>query len=279
MNPPRLVQTPSPNWSARRTAVIDTIVVHDCQGSGRGAAAYFATTASQVSAHFVCDEDGQTVYQCVACANKAWHACGANPYSIGVEMGGFAERGFPDAELDRVAWIVAWLLRAYGVPCKFVTGEDRGGWTTHFRLGAFGGGHADFTTDPAQEVKFGQRVHAQYEALGQGPLPDWGLHGSPGPAQVSLPPAPPARFVAQPRRLKDEPFPFHHLTLSGYPLRTLGDLQWKLKRVGANPQLAVDTIDGPATEAAIRTFERAAGLPETGALSPQFWTALERAAA
>ena len=27
MNPPRLVQTPSPNWSARRTNLIDTIVV------------------------------------------------------------------------------------------------------------------------------------------------------------------------------------------------------------------------------------------------------------
>jgi hypothetical protein len=277
---PRLVQVPSPNWSSRRGAVIDTIVVHDCQGSGRGAAGYFATRASGVSAQFVCDEvDTDLVYQCVACGNKAWHACNANPYAIGVEMGGYAERGFPDAELDRAAWIVAWLMRAYGITNQFVTGRERNGWTTHFRLGAFGGGHTDFTTDPAAEARFGRRVTDAYDALGQGPLPDWGLHGVPGPRQVELPPAAPAGFAGRPRELSDESGPTLHLTPSGYPAHTMGDLQWKLRRVGANPQLKVDTFDGPATEAAILTFKKAVGLPATPGLGAEFWAKLDRAAA
>ena len=277
---PRLVQTPSPNWSSRRGVAIDTIVFHDCQGSGRGAASYFATRASDVSAQFVCDDvDTNLVYQCVACANKAWHACNANAYSIGIEMGGYAERGFRDAELDRVAWIGAWLMRAYGIKNQFVSGQERNGWTTHFRLGAFGGGHADFTTDPAVEARFGQRITDAFEALGAGPLPDWGLHGVPGPHQVALPPSPPAGFTARPHALSDEPTPTTHLTQSGFPAHTVGDLQWKLRRVGANPQLKVDEIDGGATDAAIRTFQRAVGLTETGDVSAPFWAALDRAAA
>lgn len=281
LQPPRLIQTPSPNYSARRSDVIDTIVVHDCQGSGRGAAAYFATRASDVSAHFICDEvDTGLVYQCVACANKAWHACNANSYSIGIEMGGYAERGFADAELDRVAWIVGWLLRAYGITNRFVVGQDRNGWTTHFRLGAFGGGHMDFTTDAAVEKRFGDRVTDAYEALGQGALPDWGLYGAPGPHQVVLPPAAPAGFVGRPYALSDEVEPIARLTRSGFPAHTIGDLQWKLKRVGANPQLKVDSLDGDATEAAIATFKKAVGLPEQPAgLTASFWAALDRAAA
>ncbi len=279
MNLPRLVQTPSPNWSARRTDVIDTVVVHDCQSSGRGAAAYFATRASGVSAHFICDEVTGDVYQCVACADKAWHACNANPYSIGIEMGGYAERGFPLAELQRVALMVAWLLHFYGIPNKFVTGQERGGWTTHFRLGAFGGGHTDFTTSPTDEAKFGALVTDAYNQLAQGPLPVWALHGQPGPHQISLPPEPPAAFTPRAHQLTDEPFIAMTATASGWPLHTMGDIQFKLRKAGANPQLVVDTLDGKATEAAIATFKRAVGLPPTPGLTAAFLSALDRAAA
>ena len=167
---PALRQVPSPNRSQRLTDAIDLVVVHDCQGSGRGAASYFATTASQVSAHLVLDENGVDAYQCVPLAMKAWHACNANGYSIGVEMGGYAEKGFSDGELGADAAIVAWLLRCYAIPCRMVEGAARGGWTTHYRLGAFGGGHTDFTTDPAKEAAFGARVAAAYEEFGKAAL-------------------------------------------------------------------------------------------------------------
>ncbi len=273
---PRLVQVPSPNRSMRLGDRIDTIVAHDCQGSGRGAASYFATRASGVSAHIILDENGADAYQAVPLSLKAWHACNANSYSIGVEMGGYAEKGFPEGELGADALIVAWLLHAYAIPCRMVVGTDRGGWTTHYRLGAFGGGHTDFTTDPKAEQAFGARVEAAYAALGAEPLPPWALHGLPAPHAVSLPPDPPPGFVGQPHKLRDNTAGPFEMTLSGFPLASVGDWQWRLRKAKANPQLAIDTLDGPATRAAIATFQKAVGLPATGREDAATWARLER---
>ena len=274
---PRLVQVPSPNRSQRTTDTIDLVVVHDCQGSGRGAASYFATSASNVSAHLVLDESGDVVYQCVPLNMKAWHACNANPYSIGVEMGGYAEKGFSDKELAADALIVAWLLRRYAIPCRFVHGTERGGWTTHYRLGSFGGGHTDFTTDPAQEQAYARRVEAAYAAFGDGALPEWALHGLPAPHAVSLPPEPPAGFEGKQHQLRDDSAQPWAPTSSGYPLASLGDWQWRLRKAGANPQLQIDAIDGPRTRQAIKVFQTAVGLPATGLEDAATWAKLEAA--
>jgi len=68
-----------------------------------------------------------------------------------------------------------------------------------------------------------------------------------------------------------------HYTASGFPIGSIGDIQWRLRKAGANPMLGVDNYDGPATEAALVTFARAVGLAPTPHMTPALWTALEKA--
>jgi hypothetical protein len=279
MPPIRFV--PSPNQSPRLPAgvPIRLIVAHDCQGSADGAVAYFATRKSEVSAHLVVPETGDFVYQCVPLSMKAWHAVAYNSCSIGVEMGGYAENGFSDGELDLSALTIAWLLRAYGLPCVFVTDGIGEGWTTHYRLGKAGGGHTDFTTDPAVENAFAERVYAAYEKFGDGPLPVWALYGAPAPHSVSLPPAMPDGWSPTPMVMKNPGDTPAGGPVSGYVPGSIGDIQFRLRLVGANPLLVVDGIDGPATESALEVFERSCGLPVTKTINPATWTKLEEMSA
>ncbi len=46
------------------------------------------------------------------------------------------------------------------------------------------------------------------------------------------------------------------------------DLQWCLRKVGANPALGIDGDEGDATRAAFGTFQRAVGLPVTNDVNP-----------
>ena len=273
---PDLVQVPSPNYSAR-TRPIRRVVFHDCQGSGRGAANYFATVASGVSAHLVVDENASVVYQCVPLGAKAWHACNANGDSIGVEMGGYAERGFAEDELGVDALVGAWLLHAYGLPPAFVRERDAPGWTTHWRLGAEGGGHADFTTDPLQEAKHEARVNAAYAALDALPaLPAFALHGAPAPHAVSLPPTAPEGWRPAAHNLSDEASPPAHPGASGFPAGSAADVQWRLNRAGAAPPLVVDGVCGPLTRDAIAAFQRRRGLGVDGRMGPKTWARARR---
>lgn len=274
---PAIRFVPSPNFSERQPhgVRITAIVAHDCQGSADGAVAWFSTRASQVSAHIVVPEKGDFVYQCVPLGMKAWHAVNANSYTIGVEMGGFAEKGFADGELDLAALTIAWLLKAYGLPCVFLDDGVGEGWTTHYRLGAMGGGHTDFTTDPEVENAFAERVHAAFDSFGDGPLPAWALHGAPSPHAVSLPPPMPEGWSPTVKVLKENNDNPTGGPVSGYPAGSIGDIQYRLRMVGANPQLVVDGLDGPATESAIEVFERACGLPVTKGINPAMWNKLE----
>lgn len=275
---PAIRFVPSPNQSLREPPGIPirAVVVHDCQGSAAGAAAYFATRASEVSSHLIVPETGDFIYQCVPLGMKAWHARAANSDTIGVEMGGFVEKGFGGGELDLAALTVAWLLRSYGLPCVFLTDGMVGeGWTTHYRLGKRGGGHADFTTDPEQESAFAERVVRAFDGFGDGPLPAWALHGAPAAHSVSLPPIPPEGWKPTPMVMKEAGDTGQGGPVSGYPPGSIGDIQTRLRMVGANPQLAIDDIDGPATEMALETFERACGLPVTKTINPVTWAKLE----
>jgi N-acetylmuramoyl-L-alanine amidase len=77
---------PSPNH-AKRTAAIDTIVLHNTAGSLAGALAHLCGVGAEVSAHYVVAEDGD-VYQLVDEERAAWHAGNkaVNHRSIGIEV-------------------------------------------------------------------------------------------------------------------------------------------------------------------------------------------------
>src|SRR6185312_6296273 len=132
-------QIVSPNYSARSGA-IRLIVVHDTEGSYNGAVAWFAQTRSEVSAHLVMSEDGSQVTQMVPLGSKAWHACLFNSASIGIEGAGVEANGYPDSWWRGMAKIVAWLLVAYDLPCRWAQGGEGAGYCSHHDLGAVGGG-------------------------------------------------------------------------------------------------------------------------------------------
>ncbi len=189
---PPLEQVPSPNASSRNGAPIERVIAHDCEGSYAGAVSWFKEPRSQVSAHIVLNEDGTEATQCVPFELKAWHACQQNSRTIGVEIAGRSAHGFSADELGADAIVIAWLLRTYGLPCRWAEHGEGLGFCSHWDCGPSGGGHSDITTDPAVWAAFQARVEAAYAAWGDGPYPAWGLHGAPAPHAVSPAPIAPA---------------------------------------------------------------------------------------
>jgi len=84
------------------------MIEHIMQGSLDGTDAWFRNPASQVSAHFGVGKDGRII-QWVDTADQAWHAAGANSYSVGVEHEGFSGSPLTDAQLDADAELLSWL--------------------------------------------------------------------------------------------------------------------------------------------------------------------------
>ncbi len=266
---PALRQVPSPNYSSRGGARISKIVAHDCEGSYAGAVSWFAQRASRVSAHIVLSEDGTQATQCVALGDKAWHACNFNPTTIGVEIAGYAHAGFSGAELGADAAIIAWLLHAYGLPCRWAEHGLGDGVCSHYDLGQLGGGHDDITTDPAVWQAFFARVQGAYAEFAAGPLPAWGLHGTPAPLAVSPPPPAPAGWRPS-ATVRKEPGEISAPAV-------IGSILWVQQRIvtlGVNSMLPIDGLDGPQTEAAVMTFQRAHGLTVDGIAGKQTIAAL-----
>lgn len=275
---PRLVQTPSPNFSSRNGAPIRLIVVHDTEGGYAGAVAWFSQPRSQVSAHLVMREDGGEVTQMVPLAAKAWHACAFNPVSIGIEGAGIEAHGFGDAWWRGMANIVAWLLHAYGLPPRWAQGSVVEGFCSHHDLGAAGGGHNDpCAVGSADWTRFVELVSVAYTLLGNGPLPPFALHGLPAPLAAHTPAlvaAEPSHGGAPRAEPGDEAT---HATASGYPDGSIADLQWRLNRAGAKPALTVDGFYGPGTKEAVRAFQAGHGLYQDGLAGPMTRAALIRA--
>jgi hypothetical protein len=268
---PPLKQVPSPNFSSRNGARISKIVAHSCEGDYAGSIAWFAQARSQVSAHIVLREDGGEATQCVALNEKAWHVCNFNPTTIGIEMAGWAAKGFAGDELDADASIIAWLLRAYGLPCRFAEGGAGDGVCRHYDLGQAGGGHQDFTTDPAVWASFFARVQGAYAELGAAPLPAWALHGAPAPGAVTPPPAaPPAGQWTPPTHVLKEPNEAASPPVVGSTLW----VQQRLALLGVNSMLACDGLNGPQTQAAVAKFQGAHGLFVDGIAGPATIAAL-----
>lgn len=193
MNLPPLKHVASPNCSSRNGRAVDLICVHDCEGSYAGSIAWFAQKRSQVSAHLVLREDGGEVTQMVDFEDKAWHAVAFNSRSIGLEMAGFAKKGFGDSEWEEAANIVAYLLHKFSIPCQWSQHGDGPGFCSHYDLGRAGGGHTDPTTDSAVWTHFCGLVKQSYG--GAFPVTWASL-----PAQT---PAMPAGFVPTPTVRKD----------------------------------------------------------------------------
>ncbi len=113
----------SPNFSSRNGVAIDMVVLHYTDGpSAQSAINHFLDQASQVSAHYIIDKNGD-IYQMVRDSEKAWHAKAANPRSIGIEH--VAEPGdemTPDQTASSVA-LIKWLMATYDISLDGITGH------------------------------------------------------------------------------------------------------------------------------------------------------------
>ncbi len=129
---------PSPNFGERRGAGnIDMIVLHytGCP-SAESAELWMCAAESQVSAHYLVEEDGAIV-QLVAEEARAWHAGVAfwageedvNSRSIGIEIQNAghacgAPPPYPEPQMAAVEALVADVARRHGVPPERVVGHS-----------------------------------------------------------------------------------------------------------------------------------------------------------
>jgi N-acetyl-anhydromuramyl-L-alanine amidase AmpD len=124
-DPPLVV--PARRFTPGRREPISLVVMHtaeiDCRpGHALAVARYFAgPVAPQASAHYVVGPE--ELVACVREEDTAWHAPGANPRSVGVELTARARWSVeawaePAAEamLVRAAVLVASICRRHGVP-------------------------------------------------------------------------------------------------------------------------------------------------------------------
>ncbi len=272
-------QTPSPNYSPTPIAH-DLVILHLMEGGCAGSVAWLCSRQAEASAHLCSNEDGSEVWQLVPLSLKAWAECAFNGRGVSIEYPGFTAKGVLDVTLRAMARHTAWLLHAYGIPCQHAVGGQGRGYCMHHDLGAAGGGHVDIcgVNDATWQTLEGY-IKEEYDAFSSGPLPAWALHGLPAPHTLSLPPnvTPEPSHGGAPRSEPGDTIA--HPTASGYPHGSIADLQWRLRKVGANPALGVDGDEGQATRAAIGVFQRAAGLPVTDDINLATWVALDAATA
>jgi len=273
---PTIKQVPSPNYTSTLISH-DKVFIHDEEGYDEPSVAYLCRPEARASAHLCMNDDGSVFSQLVPLQFKAWAQCQFNSQGVSIEMPGFVAKGIADVTLLGGAWATAWLCHAYDIPPVHAEGGQGRGICSHHDLGPAGGGHIDIgPVNGDVWQKFMGMVQAKYAELGAEPLPAWALHGAPTPHAVVLPPpvTPVPSHGGAPRNEPGDAV--QHPTASGYPLASRADVQWRLRKVGANPQLGVTNTDNGATHMALGTFQKACGLPVTQELNPATWAALER---
>ncbi len=132
-----IVELPSPNFSPRPAGEpIDFLILH-CTGmpTGEMAIERLCDPATEVSAHYVVEEDG-TIYRLVPESEKAHHAGvsfwggvqSINSRSVGIEIvnpgAQFAYTEFPKAQMDSVLALSLDILSRHPIPPEHVLGHS-----------------------------------------------------------------------------------------------------------------------------------------------------------
>ena len=272
---PRVVQTPSPNYSPTPIRH-DLVVVHRCEGGYAGSVAWLCRSDVQASAHLVMKADGSEVTQLVPLQFKAWAQKAFNSAGPSLEIEGFTANGLNGDTARAAALIVAWLCREYGIPPTWAKGGQGRGVCQHVDLGEAGGGHHDACgLGSADWLAFMGYVKEAFDAFGPVALPPFALHGLPQPHEIAAPVSdvPTPSHDGAPRAdSADTANPPVHPTVSGYPDGSTADLQWRLNKTGAH--LTVDGWAGPHTHDAVAAFQGAHGLFVDGIAGPATWAAL-----
>src|SRR6266550_2284744 len=135
---PSAIWRPSPNFDQRAadsTGVPHMVIIHTCESNYASCWSWLDNPASQVSAHYVVNEDGSEISQLVLEKNRAWHIAAlydctlnrrhecwrngvqSNHFTVGVEHAGFVSQdSFPRAQLDHSAAMVCDITRDRAIP-------------------------------------------------------------------------------------------------------------------------------------------------------------------
>jgi N-acetyl-anhydromuramyl-L-alanine amidase AmpD len=247
---PALLWRPSPNFSSRRGTRVDLIVLHDCEGGYEGSIRWFEMSRSNVSAHYVVRQDGSEATQMVDLADNAWHACTFNRRSVGVEMAGFARRGFGAPLLATTTRMFAFLCHHLQIPVRHARAGVGPGIASHNDLGAAGGGHYDPSDDPSFMQRFVSMVDDQHR---KGHFPDvWGPRKPQKPCLLSPDGSTSPGITTAP---------------ATPDVRTITGLQQALKMLGYH--IAVDGDYGPETRQVVTSFQMHAGIVADGIVGAQ----------
>jgi N-acetylmuramoyl-L-alanine amidase len=128
---------PSPNFGPRANGLTPEMLVIHYTGmqSADEALARMCDSASEVSAHYMIDEEGR-VFSLVDEANRAWHAghgswrgvSDINSRSIGIELVNpgheFGYRAFPMAQMTALAELAHGILARWPIPPRNVVGHS-----------------------------------------------------------------------------------------------------------------------------------------------------------
>jgi N-acetylmuramoyl-L-alanine amidase len=122
------------NWSQGSPDPNRLLIVHVMQGSLWGTDSWFRNPDAQASAHFGIGLDG-TCIQWVDTDHMAWHACNANPVSIGVETEGYSGTPFTGKQVEKLAHLFAWAHRNYPSISMWLNTRPQGSGLSYHGLG------------------------------------------------------------------------------------------------------------------------------------------------
>ena len=148
----------SPNWNERKLPVSMVVLHYTGMPTAGEALARLCDPSSQVSAHYMIDEDG-LVTNLVPEDKRAWHAGASywrgtsdiNSASIGIELVNpgheFGYRPFPEPQMDALLPLLADIMDRHDIPRANVVGhsdiaparkQDPGEYFDWYRLGELG---------------------------------------------------------------------------------------------------------------------------------------------
>ncbi len=130
-----IIQAPSPNYNIRALPISMLLLHYTGMQSGQAALQRLTDAQSNVSAHYLVDEDGR-IFALVDEANRAWHGgtgswrgiTDINSASIGIEIVNpgheWGYRAFPQAQMDAVIQLSQAILNRHAIPAHNIIGHS-----------------------------------------------------------------------------------------------------------------------------------------------------------
>jgi N-acetyl-anhydromuramyl-L-alanine amidase AmpD len=128
----------SPNFDQRAadsTGALHLLIIHTCESNYTSCWSWLVNSVSQVSAHYVVNEEGSEISQLVLERDRAWHIAAlydctlnrqhdcwldsvqSNHFTVGVEHAGFVSQdSFPASQLDASAALACDVTRDRAIP-------------------------------------------------------------------------------------------------------------------------------------------------------------------